>query len=382
MSKIKMLIILGTRPEAIKLAPVITALRHETTLFEIKVCDTEQHTALKQPILDFFQIQPDYRLNALSASQNLSSLTAYLLQALPAVFEDFLPDWILVQGDTTSALAGSLSAFYHKIKIAHLEAGLRTHNKWSPFPEEMNRKIISSLADLHFAPTLLAKENLIAEGIPATQIHVIGNTVIDALQFTLQKIQEKEIISIHHLKNQIKPWREKYLKMILFTLHRRENLEQHLMEIGQAVEQILQQNDCFILFPVHLNPSVRQWSREVAAKCSNLILTAPLPYETFVWAMQTCDLILTDSGGIQEEAPTLRKPVIVLRDKTERPEAQQIGTIHQLSIDSQVITRTVFDVLNQKTSQNMLPNPFGDGKSAERIVTIFRQLIPDSISNK
>ncbi len=371
----KILILLGTRPEVIKLAPVINALRLETAFFEIKVCDTEQHIELKQPILDFFQIQPDYRLNALSASQSLSSLTAYLLQALPAVFEDFLPDWILVQGDTTSALAGSLSAFYHKIKIAHLEAGLRTHNKWSPFPEEMNRKIITHLADLHLTPTALAAENLLIEGINIAPIQVVGNTVIDALQFTLQKIQQEEIESITNLKREIAPWQEQYTKMILFTLHRRENLEQHLVEIAQAIEQILQQNDCFVLFPVHLNPVVRQWASEVAAKCSNLILTAPLPYEAFVWAMQTCDLILTDSGGIQEEAPTLGKPVIVLRDKTERPEAQQIGIIHQLSIDSQVITRTVFDVLNQKTSQNMLSNPFGDGKSAERIVTIFRQII-------
>lgn len=368
----KILTIFGTRPEAIKFAPLILALQRATDFFETRICDTGQHLELKQPILDFFQIQPHYTLNALSASQSLSSLTTYLLQELPDVINDFSPDWILVQGDTSSAFAGSLAGFYAKVKVAHLEAGLRTHEKWTPYPEEMNRQLISRLADLHFAPTAIAMKNLIQEGIPQGQIHLVGNTVVDALHLALEKIKKEEPTSIIALKKELENWRAKYPKMILFTLHRRENLEENLPEITLAMEEILQRKHCFILFPAHLNPRVRGWASALAIKFDNLLLIEPLAYEAFIWAMQACDLIMTDSGGIQEEAPTLGKPVIVLRATTERPEAQQTGIVHRVSINKDSIVSAAFELLQHPRESPQFANPFGDGNSATRILAILR----------
>lgn len=373
MSKIKILLLFGTRPEVIKMAALIPLLQQESDAFELKICDTGQHLELKQPILDFFQIKPDYSLNALQHSQTLAGLSAYLLQALPTVLEDFKPDILLVQGDTTSALIGGLAGFYAKIKVAHLEAGLRTHQQWNPFPEEINRKMLSHLAHIHFAPTELAVQNLLAEGIAKETIYLVGNTVIDALHLALQKIKEAKPSSISILENQMKPLREQYGKMLLFTLHRRENLENHLPEIGAALAEILKQEDCFALFPVHLNPTVQQWAVKLSKKLPNLILVEPLPYEAFVWAMQTCDLILTDSGGIQEEAPTLGKPVLVLRAWTERPEATTHGTVFQLSIDRQTVVETTKRLLQQSPATLSTPNPFGDGNAAGRILSILKE---------
>jgi UDP-N-acetylglucosamine 2-epimerase (non-hydrolysing) len=372
MSKIKILIIFGTRPEAIKFAPLILALHRAADFFETRICDTGQHLELKQPILGFFQIQPHYNLNALGASQSLSSLTTYLLYELPNVINDFSPDWIIVQGDTTSAMAGSLAGFYTKVKVAHLEAGLRTHEKWTPYPEEMNRQLISRLADLHFAPTAIAMGNLIQEGIPQGQIHLVGNTVVDALHLALEKIKKEEPNSIVILKKELENWRAKYPKMILFTLHRRENLEENLPEITLAMEEILQRKQCFILFPAHLNPRVRSWAAALAIKFDNLLLIEPLAYEAFIWAMQTCDLIMTDSGGIQEEAPTLGKPVIVLRATTERPEARKTGIVHQVSINKDSIVSAAFELLQYPSESPQFTNPFGDGNSATRILAILR----------
>lgn len=372
MSKIKILIIFGTRPEAIKFAPLLYALQRESDFFETRICDTGQHLELKQPILDFFQIQPHYTLNALSTSQSLASLTAYLLHALPDVINSFSPDWILVQGDTSSALAGSLAGFYAKVKVAHLEAGLRTHEKWTPYPEEMNRQLISRLADLHFAPTASAVENLRQEGIDSMCIHLVGNTVIDALQITLQKTENQILPSIQALQQTLAPWRAKYAKMILFTLHRRENLERNLPEITLAIEAILHPKDCFILFSVHLNPVVRNWATALAQRFDNLLLTEPLAYEAFVWAMQTGDLIMTDSGGIQEEAPTLGTPVIVLRATTERPEAQQTGIVRQVSIHKDSIIAATAELLLHPSENQQFKNPFGDGNSANRVLNILR----------
>lgn len=372
MTKIKILIIFGTRPEAIKFAPLLQALQQQTDLFQTYICDTGQHLELKQPILDFFQIQPHYTLNALRANQSLSSLNAYLLRELPAVVADCAPNWILVQGDTSSALAGSLVGFYSKTKVAHVEAGLRSQDKSAPYPEEMNRQLISRLADLHFAPTASAAENLKREGIDANGIYVVGNTVVDALKLALQKIETRAFASIQALQSTLIPWKKKYSKLILFTLHRRENLEQHLPAITQAIELILQQADCFLLFPMHLNPAVRQWVAALATRFDKLLLLEPLPYESFIWAMQQCHFIITDSGGIQEEAPTLGKPVILIRATTERPEAQQRGIVRQVSTDSKAIFAAAVALL-QKPSEPSPPNenPFGDGNSAVRIISVL-----------
>lgn len=271
----KILVILGTRPEVIKLAPVIQALQQQSDYFLIKICDTGQHQELKQSVLDFFQIRSDYQLSGLSHSQTLSALTAYLLQELPKVLEDFQPDFIMVQGDTTSAFAGSLAGFHAKIKIAHIEAGLRTHRKEAPFPEEIYRTLISHLADWHFAPTESAKQNLLREGIPEGSIHVVGNTVVDALHLTLAKLQQKEPTSIRMMKATLEPLLQQYPKMILFTLHRRENLDHHLTEIEAALRAILQTQHCFMLFPVHLNPVVQAWATRLAQQLPNLILSPP-----------------------------------------------------------------------------------------------------------
>ena len=370
----KILIILGTRPEAIKLAPIIRELQEHNDFFALSVCDTGQHLEIKQPILDFFQIKPDYQLEALAANTNLSNLTSYLLSRIQAVIEQCQPDLILVQGDTTSAMAGALAGFYNRVQIAHIEAGLRTYNKNMPFPEEINRRIITEVADWHFAPTELARTNLINEGIPENRIFLVGNTVVDALHFALEKIRQEEPAAVAVLKKNMFPFRQRYAKMLLLTLHRRENLTNHLEEIGAAVQAILTKEDCFALFPVHPNPAVRHWSAALARQLPNLLLTEPLSYETFVWAMQSCDLILTDSGGIQEEAPSLGKPVIVLRAQTERPEALQSGTVCQVSIDRETIEHTVSRLLNQEAEIFPTDNPFGLGNSARQIIKIIHSV--------
>lgn len=368
----KILVILGTRPEAIKLAPVIHALQQQPDFFTTKVCDTGQHQELKQAVLHFFDIAADYQLDGLQHSQTLSSLTAYLLEQLPAIYADFQPDLILVQGDTTTAFAASLAGFYHQILVAHVEAGLRTYRKDAPFPEEVLRKLISHIADWHFAPTELAKACLLREGIAESSIYIVGNTVVDALHLALAQIAEQEPNAVHVLKEKIAPYQQQYSKMLLFTLHRRENLENNLEEIAAALLEILKNQDCFALFPVHLNPKVQHWANQLAQDLPNLILIQPLPYEAFVWAMQRCDLILTDSGGIQEEAPSLGKPVIVLRANTERPEAQVQGTVFQVSIERQKIVQTAQQLLQQAQSIPLTVNPFGDGRAAKRIIEILK----------
>lgn len=367
----KILIIFGTRPEAIKFAPVIRELKRQASFFETYICDTGQHQELKQPVLDFFDIQPHYTLNALQFSNSLSSLSAYLINALPGVIEATTPDWILVQGDTASAFAGSLAGFYAKVRVAHIEAGLRTHQKWAPYPEEMNRQLIGKLADLHFAPTASAVEHLKQEGVAPHQIHQVGNTVVDALLLAIQKIKVEKQASIEALRPLVESWHSKYPKMILFTLHRRENISQNLPELARAMNAILDQSECFILFPAHLNPAIQQWAKVLASQSQKLLLVAPLAYEAFVWAMQQCALILTDSGGIQEEAPTLGKPVVVLRTSTERPEAQQSGVVRQVSVHADRIVSATLDLL-QNTPDQPHTNPFGDGHASERILDVLR----------
>ncbi|MDX1940157.1 MAG: UDP-N-acetylglucosamine 2-epimerase (non-hydrolyzing) [Saprospiraceae bacterium] len=369
----KILVIIGTRPEAIKMAPVVRALQKENDFFDLKVCDTGQHIEVKQPILDFFQIRADFQLNALNETIDLTTLSAFLMTHLQQVILTSQPDLILVQGDTTSAFAGALAGYYLQKKVAHIEAGLRTYNKYNPFPEEFNRQAISRIADIHFAPTLLAKENLLQEGVATEDIYLVGNTVVDALQFALEKIREKEPASVKVLKAQLLPFKERYTKMLLLTIHRRENLLHHQQELAQAIRNILEQEDCFALFPLHPNPAVQNWVRQSLGDLPNLLLINALPYETFVWAMQQCDLILTDSGGIQEEAPSLGKPVIVLRARTERPEAQQEGIVREVTLDSKTIQGVTTRLLSLPFASTPHLNPFGDGNAAQKIAESIKQ---------
>lgn len=364
--------IIGVRPEVIKMAPVVHRLR-ETT-FEIRLCDTNQHTDLKQPMLDFFKIVPDYRLDPLPGDRDLATLTAHLLKQLRAVIQDFQPDLILVQGDTTSAMVGALAGFYNRIRVGHVEAGLRTYDKQAPFPEEINRRIITHIADLHFAPTPAAADNLQREGVLMDQIFVTGNTVVDALHWATAKIGQNEPASIQALREQIAPFQARYNQMLLLTLHRRENLLQHSQEIAAALQDILQQENCFALLPVHPSPLAHQWAERLGRTLPNVLLTPALPYEAFIWAMRCCDLILTDSGGIQEEAPTMGKPVVVLRAKTERLEAQIAGFVRQVSVKQQDIVHAARQLLQAAPEPTTLgDNPFGRGDSALQIVQIIER---------
>lgn len=368
----KVLVVMGTRPEVIKLAPVVYGLRQASDSFVVKICDTGQHQEIKQSFLDFFHIKPDYQLDALGANTNLAALTAYLLTEIASVIQDFQPDLVIVQGDTTSALAGAWAAYYAQKKIVHLEAGLRTQNKYAPFPEEMNRQVIARLTDLHFAPTDLAVSHLQQEGIEGEKIFLVGNTIIDALYIALERIESEVFSSIESLKNLIEALRQQGKKMVLLTLHRRENLQYHLPEIGQAILNIIQQEDCFVLFPVHLNPAAQQWAKALATDEPRLIRSEPLSYEAFIWAMQQCDLILTDSGGIQEEAPSFGKPVIVLREHTERSEAIKPGMIYQVSVERSAIEKMAGQLLTQEKPTLPAINPFGDGKSGDRILEVLK----------
>ncbi|HMO41200.1 MAG TPA: UDP-N-acetylglucosamine 2-epimerase (non-hydrolyzing) [Saprospiraceae bacterium] len=361
----KILLIIGTRPEAIKMAPVLRALR--AVGMQVHICDTGQHRSLKQPILDFFDIQPNYQLNAIESSASLSALTAYLLQNIAAVLKAYRPEWLLVQGDTTSALAGALAGFYEQIPVGHIEAGLRTGDMAAPFPEEANRQLITRLAYLHFAPTAAARENLLRESIPDQQICVVGNTVVDALHYTLQKIALAPPPAVLALQEKLDTFRQRYAKMIVLTLHRRENLRDHQQAIGEAIRTVLQKANCFVLWPLHANPAVQTWAHALAADQPGLLLVEALPYEAFVWAMQSCDLILTDSGGIQEEAPSLGKQVIVLRTHTERTEAQAAGIVREVSIESTAIVMAAVQCLERSFTPSALHNPFGDGAAAQRI---------------
>lgn len=372
----KILVVIGTRPDVIKMAPLIRALQAENNTFFVKICDTGQHLEMKRAELDFFQIVPDYQLNALSENQSLSQLIAYLLQKFQELINDFQPDLIIVQGDTASALAASLVSFNHQIPLAHVEAGLRTYDRNAPYPEEINRQLIARLGTMHFAPTALAKENLLAERIDSKNIYVVGNTIVDALQFTMAKIRQKTPPLVAELTRAIQAKRQADEKMVLITLHRRENLDHHLVEITQALQTISQQHKLFFLFPVHGNPRVQSWASELAAVLPNILLTQALPYAVFVWAMQASDLILTDSGGIQEEAPTIGKPVVVMRNATERQEALRSGVVRHVSVKKNEIIEAVQSVFQQGVlSSGVAGNPFGKGDSARQIVACIKNFL-------
>jgi UDP-N-acetylglucosamine 2-epimerase (non-hydrolysing) len=370
--KKKILLVFGTRPEAIKMAPVFQQFQLFPDFFEVRICVTAQHRQMLDQVLSFFGLNPNYDLNVMKPGQNLHSLTADVVNDLKAIYEDFNPDYVLVHGDTTTSFAASLSAFYCGIKVAHIEAGLRTNNKWAPFPEEMNRQLTGRLADIHFAPTSIAKENLLKEGIGSDRIFITGNTVIDALMIALEKLkvyEDQEIIKLIQTINLEK-------KIVLVTGHRRENFGDGFVEICEALLQLALANpEIQIVYPVHLNPNVLKPVHEILGKQLNIHLIEPLSYPAFVWLMNKSHFIITDSGGIQEEAPSLRKPVLVMRETTERPEAVEAGVVKLVGTNKHVIVEEATKLLNNQTyylSMSTGQNPYGNGDAARMIVDVFK----------
>jgi UDP-N-acetylglucosamine 2-epimerase (non-hydrolysing) len=368
--KKKNLIVFGTRPEAIKMAPLVMEFKKHSNEFETKVCITAQHREMLDQVLDFFEIIPDFDLDIMKPNQNLYTLTSDIITGLKQVLEEFQPDYVYVHGDTTTTMASSLAAFYAGAKVCHIEAGLRTFNLQSPFPEEMNRSVTGVVSNLHFAPTATSKENLLRENKREENIFITGNTVIDALLFAVNKVNstefsDTEVADLISLLDPKKRW-------ILVTGHRRENHGQGFINICKALKQIAMANrDTQIIYPVHLNPNVQKPVYELLANIDNVKLIKPLSYPAFVWLMGKSYLIITDSGGVQEEAPSLGKPVLVMRDTTERPEAVNAGTVVLVGTNKEKIVETTAELLNNSEAYHQmgkLQNPYGDGKACERIV--------------
>jgi len=365
---VKILSVFGTRPEAIKMAPVIKEMRNYPDQINCRVCVTAQHRQILDQVLELFEIRPDHDLDVMKDNQSLEYLTATILTHLGEIIEEEKPDYVLVQGDTTTVMSASLSAFYKQVKVGHIEAGLRTYNKWDPYPEEINRKIVDSISDLHFAPTEWAKQNLLREGISEQSIFVTGNTVIDAL---LDIMDRDFCLSGTPLESI--PFNEK--RVILVTSHRRENLGEPLRNICQALREIAEQYDnIHIVYPVHLNPNVRKTVYPILGDIHNVSLIEPLDYQSFVYLMNNSHIVLTDSGGLQEEAPSLGKPVLVLREITERPEAIDAGTARLAGTGCEKIvkqTQKLLDDIEEYNKMAKAANPYGDGKASQRIVNCF-----------
>lgn len=367
MKKLRVLSIFGTRPEAVKMAPVIQALTANPEIVSI-VCVTAQHREMLDQVLDLFQIQPDYDLNLMQPDQTLSSLTADILRHIDPVLEQVSPDWVLVQGDTTTVMSAALAAFYRGIKVGHVEAGLRTGDKRQPFPEEINRQIAGILADLHFAPTDLSRLNLLHEGIDDRRIQVTGNTAIDALMQT----------SAREAPPEVQQWLDEWgitigNRLILVTAHRRENFGEPIKSICYALKELADQyaGKVQIVYPVHLNPHIQRPVHNILDQVSNIHLTSPLEYLPMVHLLKNATLVLTDSGGIQEEATGLGKPTLVLREKTERPEGVTAGVLKLVGTDTKRIvaeSRQLLDDPQAHAKMAHAANPFGDGKAARRIV--------------
>lgn len=367
----KILLIFGTRPEAIKMAPLVKAFQRDNS-FETKVCVTAQHREMLDQVLKFFDIQPDYDLDLMKPNQNLYTLTADIITGLKPIFEDFKPNFVYVHGDTTTTMAASIAGFYSGAKVCHIEAGLRTHNKYAPFPEEINRQVTGRIADFHFAPTPISKDNLLKENIKEESILVTGNTVIDALLESVERVEHIEDKEIEELKKIV----DTSKKLILVTGHRRENHGTGFLEICEALKEIAINNpDVQIVYPVHLNPNVQKPVYQILSQTENIHLIDPLSYPAFVWLMKYSYLIITDSGGVQEEAPSLGKPVLVMRDTTERPEAVETGTVILVGTNTEKIVSECELLLNNQELYNKmsaLHNPYGDGKACERIVSFIK----------
>ncbi|EOZ5676803.1 non-hydrolyzing UDP-N-acetylglucosamine 2-epimerase [Morganella morganii] len=365
------LIVFGTRPEAIKMIPIILELKK--TNHNIKVCITAQHREMLDQILVLFNIIPDYDLNIMSSEQTLHNITSKILMGLKPIFEDFLPDLVLVHGDTATTFATSLSAYYHKVEIGHIEAGLRTGNLYSPWPEEANRKLTAVLSKYHFAPTEIAKKNLLSEGYPENSIYVTGNTVIDTLLLAKEQIDKDKGLS--KILESSFGFLNKNRKIILVTGHRRENFGNGFKNICEALAFLANKYpDIDIVYPVHLNPNVQKPVNEVLKGIRNIYLIPPQEYIHFIYLMTRSVIILTDSGGIQEEGPALGIPVLVMRNETERPEALKSGNICLVGTHKETIINTVTNLLENDDNYNKMTStysPFGDGMAAKRICDII-----------
>lgn len=369
---IKNLIIFGTRPEAIKMAPLVRAFQNEKDQFETRICVTAQHREMLDQVLDFFQIIPNYDLDLMKPNHNLYSLTSDIIVGLKPILEEFQPDYVYVHGDTTTTMASSIAAFYSGAKVCHVEAGLRTNNKLSPFPEEINRQVAGRIADYHFAPTEQAKQNLLCENISEKSILVTGNTVIDALFESSVLVENSKNHEIEKIKSIV----DFSKKIILVTGHRRENHGQGFISICEALKEIAQSNpEVQIIYPVHLNPNVKKPVYDLLSNIDNIKLIEPLAYPAFVWLMNKSYLIITDSGGIQEEAPSLGKPVLVMRETTERPEAVAAGTVILVGTDKEKIISECTNLLNNNDkyyAMSSLHNPYGTGDACQKIVEFIK----------
>ena len=355
------------------MAPLIKEFQKHIEVFETKVCVTAQHREMLDQVLDFFDIKTNYDLNLMKPGQNLYSLTASIIMSLKTILEDFKPDYVFVHGDTTTTMAGSIASFYSGAKVCHIEAGLRTNNKLSPFPEEINRQVTSRICDYHFAPTETSKNNLILENISEDSILVTGNTVIDALLSSVEKVNSKPSELINKLSKKIGD-----KEVVLVTGHRRENHGDGFERICKALKQIAEDDiNRLIIYPVHLNPKVQEPVNRILSNVKNIILIDPLAYQDFIWLMNRSKIIITDSGGVQEEAPSLGKPVLVMRDTTERPEAVYVGTVLLVGTDENQIVSKTLSLLNNKENfekMSKLHNPYGDGLASKRIVEFIKKI--------
>ena len=362
MEKVKVILVFGTRPEAIKMAPLLLALKADTNRFETITVVTAQHRQMLDQALSTFGIEPDYDLDIMSKQQTLSDITSNVLHKLDEVLKEVKPDIILVHGDTTTTFAASISAFYNQIKIGHVEAGLRTWDKYSPFPEEVNRQVTDVVSDLYFAPTAQSRDNLLKENHPAEHIFVTGNTAIDALSLTVKENYHHEVLDKVNPDN----------RLVLVTMHRRENQGQPMREVFQTIKTVLQEyQDVEVIYPVHLSPAVQEAARDILSGQERVHLIEPLDVVDFHNLAAKSYFIMSDSGGVQEEAPSLGKPVLVLRDTTERPEGVEAGTLKLVGTDKESVKKAMIELLeNQREYDKMAKaqNPYGDGQASQRIM--------------
>jgi UDP-N-acetylglucosamine 2-epimerase (non-hydrolysing) len=368
----KILSVLGTRPEAVKMAPIIKLLQ-KTAGIEARVCNTAQHRQMIDQVLELFEIKPEYDLDLMREGQTMAQVSAGIFLHLDPVLAEFKPDWVLAVGDTTTVVTTAQLAFYRQIKFGHVEAGLRTHNKWHPFPEEINRRLATTIADLHFAPTEWSKRNLLHEGVEEKHIVVTGNPVIDALKYVAEQDEPREMTELLKKLEIASPSarNDRKRRLILVTAHRRENFGQGMENICRALKELAQRADVEIVYPVHLNPHVQEPVNRILKGETHITLLPPLDYRPLVHLMKNAALILTDSGGLQEEAPSFGIPVLVMRETTERPEGVEAGTLKLVGTDANHIVQEASHLLDDESAYAQMAkasNPYGDGHAAERIV--------------
>lgn len=378
--KKKIMLVFGTRPEAIKMAPLVHKLKAEPDTFDVQVCVTAQHRQMLDQVLKIFEIVPDIDLDIMRPGQDLFDVTANVLQSMKGVFCKSMPDAVLVHGDTTTTLASAIAGFYAGVAVGHVEAGLRTHDLYAPFPEEFNRQVASKVTRWHFAPTELSRTNLIAEHVDDESITVTGNTVIDALHWVLSRIDadEERSTRLAQALSQTLPFNWQADRFVLITGHRRENFGDGFLQICEALRELASRfGNVQFVYPVHLNPNVQKPVRTILADLANVHLIEPLDYEPFVYLLKHSHVVLTDSGGIQEEAPSLGKPVLVMRDVTERPEAVDAGTVELVGANKERIVAGVSRLLEDEAHYSKMSrahNPYGDGKACDRIVDVLRNI--------